>query len=77
MAIAPPANAGKASSDKPSVPPSSEQLSTAEMDRRIKLLQVDRYIYETTIAQLFWVKMNCHQTRFTFNLSTAERLLTC
>ncbi|KAL1815842.1 hypothetical protein DCAR_0520176 [Daucus carota subsp. sativus] len=41
MAIAPPANAGKASSDKPSVPPSSEQLSTAEMDRRIKLLQVD------------------------------------
>lgn len=41
MAIAPPANAGKAASEKSTVPPSSEQLSTAEMDRRIKLLQVD------------------------------------
>lgn len=44
MAIAPPINAAKAASDKSTVPPSSEQLSTAEMDRRIKLLQVDRYI---------------------------------
>ncbi|KAK1399171.1 putative RNA polymerase II transcription factor B subunit 1-1 [Heracleum sosnowskyi] len=41
MAIAPPINAGKAASEKTTVPPSSEQLSTAEMDRRIKLLQVD------------------------------------
>ncbi|XP_074368217.1 general transcription and DNA repair factor IIH subunit TFB1-1-like isoform X3 [Apium graveolens] len=41
MAIAPPANAGKAASDKSTGPPSTEQLSTAEMDRRIKLLQVD------------------------------------
>lgn len=52
MAIAPPVNAGKAVSDKSTVPPSSEQLSTAEMERRIKLLQVDRYIYQQTNAQL-------------------------
>lgn len=41
VAIATSGDAGKAASDRSTVPLNNEQLSTTEMERRIKLLQVD------------------------------------